>query len=194
MVADRQGESSDRARCALRRMLRILQRDRPAIRVDGLLREQRLRAVRQRMDSPVQPPVAQPGGRLRQEMGADSRAWLGDARQPVCHADTADRRRRSGAASMAVAVMASAVAAAYGCDDHRTGQQFRTAYASDRIRVRIPVPGVLARVACRAACRTRGIVRWHVDGGQTAYRRAPNRQTAVRQAGRRRTISRWTTA
>lgn len=131
---------------------------------------------------------------LRQEMGTDSRAWLGDARQPVCHADTADRRRRSGAASMAVAVMASAVAAAYGCDDHRTGQQFRTAYASDRIRVRIPVPGVLARVACRAACphaRRRTLARrWRANG----VSRASHRQTAVRQAGRRRTASRWTTA
>ena len=36
-----------------RRMLRLFRRDRPAIRVDGLLREQRLRAERQCVDPPV---------------------------------------------------------------------------------------------------------------------------------------------
>lgn len=57
------------------------------------------------------------------------------------------RRCRSGVAAMALAVMASAPAAAHGRDDHRSGQQFRTAYATGRVRIRFRMPAILARVA-----------------------------------------------
>ena len=80
-------------------------------------------------------------------MGQYSRGRLGDARQSVRNADAAGRRCRSGAATVAFAVVAFALVAAHGRDDHRSGQQFRTAYAAGRVRVRFRMPAILARVA-----------------------------------------------
>ena len=50
MVRNRQGQSGYRTGCIAGQVFRLLQCDRPAIRVDGLLRDQRLCAEELHMD------------------------------------------------------------------------------------------------------------------------------------------------
>ena len=96
------------------------------------------------MDQVLQRELARMGGEYIQADQPDTGSWMAAAWQLLRYSDAAHRRCGSDSATVAHTGMASAVAAAYGRDDHRTGEQLRTPHATHSLLLRIPMPDILA--------------------------------------------------